>query len=35
MQDGINMQGGQILKINKNAGWNKAVQDEFLSILLL
>ena len=27
MQDGINVQAGKILKINKLAGWNKAVQD--------
>ena len=27
VQDGINVQAGKILKINKRAGWNKAVQD--------
>ena len=27
MQDGINMQVGKSHKINKCAGWNKAVQD--------
>ena len=26
MQDGINVQAGKIPKINKRAGWNKAVQ---------
>ena len=26
MQDGINVQVGKITKINKRAGWNKAVQ---------
>ena len=27
VQDGINVQAGKILKIDKRAGWNKAVQD--------
>ena len=27
MQDGINVQDGKSLKINKRAGWNKGVQD--------
>ena len=26
VQDGINVQDGKFLKINKRAGWNKAVQ---------
>ena len=27
VQDGINVQDGKIPKVNKRAGWNKAVQD--------
>ena len=34
VQDGINVQDGKILKINKRAGWNKAVQVGILGILL-
>ena len=35
MQDGIKVQAGKIPKIDKRAGWNKAVQDgkfQFLSV---
>ena len=35
MQDGINMQDGTFLKINKRAGWNKAVQVGIFQKLLL
>ena len=27
VQDGINVQDGKIPKVNKRAGWNKALQD--------
>ena len=35
VQDGINMQAGKILKINKRAGWNKAVQVGIFHSLLV
>ena len=35
MQDGINVQAGKILKINKRAGWNKAVQDGLFHFSLM
>ena len=35
MQVGIEVQVGKISKIDKSAGWNKAVQVEILGILLL
>ena len=35
VQDGINVQAGKILKINKRAGWNKAVQVGIFHILLV
>ena len=35
MQDGINVQDGKIPKINKRAGWNKAVQVGIFQKLLL
>ena len=35
MQDGINVKDGNIPKINKRAGWNKAVQAGILKELLL
>ena len=35
VQDGINVQDGKIAKINKRAGWNKAVQVGIFQNLLL
>ena len=35
MQDGIKVQAGKIPKINKRAGWNKAVQDGKFQFLLV
>ena len=35
VQDGINVQAGKILKINKRAGWNKAVQDGIFHFSLM
>ena len=35
VQDRINVQDGKILKINKRAGWNKAVQVGIFQKLLL
>ena len=35
MQDGIRVQAGKIPKINKRAGWNKAVQDGKFQFLLV
>ena len=35
VQDGINVQAGKIPKINKRAGWNKAVQVGIFHFLLL
>ena len=35
VQDGINVQDGKIPKINKRAGWNKAVQVGIFQKLLL
>ena len=35
VQDGINVQDGKIPKINKRAGWNKAVQVGIFHILLV
>ena len=35
MQVGIKVQVGKISKINKSAGWNKAVQVGILGILIL
>ena len=35
MQDGIKVQAGKIPKINKHAGWNKAVQDGKFQFLLV
>ena len=35
VQDGINVQAGKIPKINKRAGWNKAVQDGIFHFLLV
>ena len=35
VQDGINVQAGKILKINKCAGWNKAVQDGIFHFSLM
>ena len=35
MQDGIKVQAGKIPKINKCAGWNKAVQDGKFQFLLV
>ena len=35
VQDGINVQAGKISKINKRAGWNKAVQVGFFHFLLV
>ena len=35
VQDGINVQAGKIPKINKRAGWNKAVQVGFFHFLLV
>ena len=34
MQDGVKVQDGKIPKINKRAGWNKAVQDGNFQFLL-
>ena len=35
VQDGINVQAGKIPKINKRAGWNKAVQAGIFHFLLV
>ena len=35
VQDGINVQAGKIPKINKRAGWNKAVQVGIFHFLLV
>ena len=35
MQDGIKVQAGKIPKINKRAGWNKAVQVGIFHFLLV
>ena len=35
VQDGINVQAGKIPKINKRAGWNKAVQVGIFHFLLM
>ena len=35
VQDGINVQAGKITKINKRAGWNKAVQVGIFHFLLV
>ena len=35
VQDGINVQAGKTLKINKCAGWNKAVQVGIFNLLLM
>ena len=35
VHDGINVQDGKFLKINKRAGWNKAVQVGIFHFLLM
>ncbi len=35
VQDGINVQAGKIPKINKRAGWNKAMQAGIFHFLLV
>ena len=35
VQDGINVQAGKIPKVNKRAGWNKAVQAGIFHFLLV